>query len=156
MQNQSFNTTIFVDQSAEEVYRAINNVRGWWSANAEGSSNLLNDVFKVDFGSHWWALKIVETVPGKKVVWLVTDSKLNFIKNKQEWTNTKIIFEISTENGETKIYFTHKGLVPPVECFDACSNAWTQYIHQSLAALVTSGKGSPTPKEIETTLRGNK
>jgi hypothetical protein len=157
MKEQGYHTSIAVDATANKAFECINNVTKWWTENLEGNSQKTDDEFTARFGDiHFSKQKLVEVIPDKKVVWLVTDSKLNFIKNKQEWTNTKIIFEISTENGETKIYFTHKGLVPSVECFDACSNAWTQYIHQSLAALVTSGKGSPTPKEIETTLRGNK
>lgn len=39
------------------------------------------------------------------------------------------------------------GLVPEQECFSACSNAWSQYIHQSLFNLVTTGKGQPDLKK---------
>ena len=78
----------------------------------------------------------------------MTDSKLNFIKDKQEWTNTKISFEIFTQGEKTKIHFTHIGLVPGVECFDACSNAWSEYIQVSLFKLINTGKGQPARKEI--------
>jgi hypothetical protein len=80
-------------------------------------------------------------------VWLVTDSNLNFIKNKAEWTGTKISFEISEKDNKTQVRFTHEGLVPEEECFDACSNAWSEYIHESLQYLITEGEGKPALKE---------
>jgi len=74
-------------------------------------------------------------------VWLVTDSSLNFVENKTEWTGTKIIFEISEKNNKTQIRFTHQGLVPQYECFDSCSNAWGDIIKNGLRRLITEGKG---------------
>ena len=144
MKNQNYHTSIMVDASAHEAFESINNVTQWWTENLEGSSRNLNDEFSVRFGDvHYSRQRLVEVVPGKKVVWLVTDSKLNFLKDKQEWNNTIISFEISTLNGKTKIDFTHEGLNPGIECYDACSNAWSQYIQQSLLKLVTTGKGQP-------------
>jgi hypothetical protein len=32
--------------------------------------------------------------PGKKVVWRVMDSQLNFVKDKTEWNGTEIVFDI--------------------------------------------------------------
>ena len=150
MKQQDYHIRITVDADAHEVFESFNNVTLWWTENLEGSSQKLNDEFTVRFGDvHYSKQKLVEMVPDKKVVWLVKDSKLNFIKDKQEWTNTKIIFEIRTQNNQTQINFTHVGLVPDIECYHACSDAWSQYIQGSLLSLINTGKGKPTRKEKE-------
>lgn len=148
MKTSDFNVTISVDKTPEEVFEAVNNVRGWWTENLEGSTQRINDEFEVRFGDvHFSRQKLVELFPGKKVVWLVTDSKLSFVKDKDEWTNTKIIFQITKKNGKTELRFTHEGLINDVECYDACSHAWTGYIKNSLRNLITTGHGLPEPKE---------
>jgi len=148
MKEQGYHTSIIVDATAHDAFNYINSVTKWWTENMEGSSQKLNDEFTVQFGDvHYSKQKLVEVVPDKKVVWLVTDSKLNFLKDKQEWTNTKISFELSRLDNGTQIHFTHIGLVPEIECFDACSNAWSQYIQGSLLKLINTGKGQPTTKE---------
>jgi hypothetical protein len=149
MNNQNFTTTFSVDQTPEEVFDAINNVRGWWSGEIEGSTDKLGDEFTYRYQDvHYSKQKIIEVIPNKKVTWLVLDNHLNFIKDKNEWKGTKIIFEISKKGGKTEIRFTHLGLVPEYECFDICSTAWGSYINGSLRSLITAGKGQPNQKEI--------
>lgn len=142
MTTQDFTTTISVDQTPLQVFDAINNTRGWWHGQIEGSTDTLNAEFSYRFADvHYSKQKITELVPGKKVVWLVTDSQLNFVKDKDEWTGTEIIFEISELNNKTQIRFTHKGLVPGFECYGGCSNGWTKLIQESLVSLISTGKG---------------
>ena len=142
MNTSGFTTTILVDQTPSAVFNAINNVSGWWQGQIEGSSSKLNDEFTYRMKEfHFSKQKVVEMIPHKKVVWLVTDSQLNFIKDKNEWTGTKIIFEITEQDNKTQLRFTHDGLVPQVECYGACSNGWEQLIQQSLLSYITTGKG---------------
>jgi hypothetical protein len=137
-----FSTIILVNQTPKEVFNAINNVRGWWQGEIEGSTNKVNDEFTYRMEEfHFSKQKLIEVIPEKKIVWLVTESRLNFIKDKNEWTGTKIIFDISEINNKTQLRFTHQGLVPKIECYGDCSNAWSQLIQQSLFSLITTGEG---------------
>lgn len=148
MNNQDYTTAFLVGQSPKEVFDAINNVRGWWTENVDGNTEKLNDEFSVQFWDvHYSKQKLVEVIPNSKVVWLVTDSKLNFIEDKSEWTGHKIIFDITKQGDQTQVRFTQQGLSPAGECFADCSNAWNGYINNSLKKLITTGAGEPTTKE---------
>jgi hypothetical protein len=157
MNNQNFTTSFTVDKSPKEAFDAINNVRGWWSGNIEGSTDKLGDEWTYRYeDAHYSKQRITEFIPGKKVVWLVLDSSLNFVKNKSEWNGTKITFDIAKKGDKTDVRFTHLGLVPDYECFGACSNAWGSYINGSLRRLITKGKASPTRKKKEIMVKPKK
>lgn len=148
MTGQNFTAAFTVDQSPEQVFDAINNVRGWWSENIDGSTDKLGAVWTYHYEDvHFCEIRIAELVPGKKIVWHVLDNSFNFTKDKSEWKGTDIIFEISVKGNKTEVRFTHRGLVPEYECFDVCSNAWGSYINGSLRSLITTGEGRPNPKE---------
>jgi hypothetical protein len=149
MKTKDYSTSFTVDQSPEEVFDAINNVRAWWSGDPgiAGSTDKLGDEFTYRYKPlHYSKQKLTELIPGKKVLWLVLDSQLNFIKDKSEWNGTKITFEIAKKGDKTEVRFTHVGLGPEYECYGACSNAWGSYINGSLQSLIT-GKGQPNPKK---------
>jgi len=149
--DQNYSTSFLVDQSPAEIFVAISHVRGWWTENVEGSTKNLNDEFSVRFGDvHYSKQKLIEVIPGKKVVWLITESHLSFLKDKGEWTGTKISFEITEQDDKTQVRFTHLGLVSEIECFGDCSNAWSFNINESLRSLIITGKGQLTPKENKT------
>jgi hypothetical protein len=147
---KNFTITFTVDQTPEDAFAAINNVRGWWtgSPGVDGNTAKLGDEFTYRYEPHHYSKqKITEFVPGEKVVWLVLEATLNFVKDKTEWTGTKIIFEIAKKGKKTEVRFTHVGLAPEIECFDACSNAWASYVNGSLRSLISSAKGTPNKKE---------
>lgn len=148
MNKQDFTTSISVSQPPEKVFDAINNVRGWWSQAIDGKTSRLNSVFDYHYKDvHRCKIKIVESVPGKKIVWHVLENYFNFTKDNTEWTDTRISFEISKQGEKTQLTFTHIGLVPDYECFGICSDAWGNYIRGSLKNLIETGTGQPNPYE---------
>ena len=152
MENKSFTATFLVDQSPEEVFNAINNVRKWWSEGLEGDSQKLDDEFIYRHKDlHYSKQRLIDVVPNRRVTWLVTESMITFVRNKGEWTNTKITFEISKKGGKTQLRFTHLGLVPEVECYSDCTGGWKYYLTKSLLPLITTGKGQPDEKEVSLT-----
>ena len=139
---KDFTTSILVDKSPAEVYQAINHPRGWWQGEMLGNTDQLNEVFTYQMlHFHFSTQKVVELVPDKKVVWLVTQSNLSFVSKHDEWTGTQIIFDISSEGGKTNLHFTHQGLVPSLECYADCSGGWQSLMVKSLFNYITTGKG---------------
>src|SRR5689334_23126126 len=107
MTNPDFTTTIVVNQTPEEVFNAINNVRGWWSETVEGNTGKLNEEFLYYYKDvHISKMKIVELIPNKKIVWLVLDNHFNFTQDKTEWKGNKIVFEIAEKENRTELRFT--------------------------------------------------
>jgi activator of Hsp90 ATPase-like protein len=148
MKSKDYTTSFTVDQSPEEVFDAINNVRGWWSEEIDGSADKLGAEFKFHYKDlHRSTQKITEFVPSRKVVWHVLDSHINFVKDKTEWKGTDIVFAITRKDDKTELRFTHVGLVPAIECYGDCSGAWGFYINDSLRSLITTGKGQPNQIE---------
>jgi Activator of Hsp90 ATPase homolog 1-like protein len=147
-ENASFNAAFSVDQTPEEVFHAINNVRGWWSEDIEGGTDKAGDEFTYRYqDTHRCRIKVTELVAGERVTWRVLDNYFDFTQDKAEWKDTEIRFELAAHGGKTEIRFTHIGLVPEYECFDICSNSWGFYLCTSLRALIRMGRGLPNRKE---------
>jgi hypothetical protein len=139
-----FTMTLLVDQSPRQVFNAVLNVRQWWSGlyaeTIEGKMKNLNDEFsfRAGEGAHYTKQKLIEVIPDKKIVWLVTHSELTFIEKQDEWENTRISFHIQPSGEKTQLRFTHHGLTPAVECYEACSSAWSMYLKEKLLTLIES------------------
>ena len=86
MSGSDFTAGFTVQESPEDVFSAINNVRGWWSGDIEGSTDSLGDVFTYRYEDvHYSKQRITEMVPSQRVVWLIEDSYLKFVDEKNEW-----------------------------------------------------------------------
>ena len=150
MDNRNYTATITVKKNPSEVFKAIQNFRGWWSEDIEGNTDKLNEVFFYHYKDvHLCKVKLIEADPDKKLVYQVLDNQFSFTKDKTEWINTKLIFDITSDGKTTTVKFTHDGLVPDYECYEICKDSWSNYIKKSLYDYITTGKGQPNPKEGE-------
>ena len=141
-----YTRTILVRATPAAAFAAINNVRGWWDGEIEGQTNTLGDVFEYRYADvHYSKQQIIELVPDSRVAWRVLDARLNFIADMAEWTGTTITFDIRPKGGMTEVVFTHIGLLPEVECYDSCSDAWGGLISSSLKGLIETGQAGPSP-----------
>jgi hypothetical protein len=141
-----FRTSFEVDQTPEEVFRAVTEVPRWWTGEVEGSAAALGDEFVYSYADlHVSRQRVTELIPGRRVVWRVLDAKLSFTDDPAEWVGTEIVFAIDRRDDRTVLTFEHVGLVPEVECYDQCSSAWAFFINGSLKHLITTGEGPATP-----------
>jgi Activator of Hsp90 ATPase homolog 1-like protein len=142
MKSQNYAVAIEVAKSPNDVFHHVQDVSKWWSKDFEGSSTKLNDEFVICHPDrHYSKQKLIEVIPDKKVVWVVIDSKLNWIeKDKYEWTNTKMVFEITTKGDKTVLDFTLEGLVPENECYPMCDQGWNMVIKERLFNFITDCK----------------
>ena len=146
MSDNSLTIEIVVPQSPEEVFTAVTNVRAWWHEGLQGESAAAGDQFTFDDGSLRCRVRLTEATPARRVVWHVLNSHLDFIKDDDEWTDTRVIFDITRTPTGTVLRFTHQGLLPTSECYKECSRGWDFYINTSLPDLITTGAGQPITK----------
>lgn len=144
MSEQNYTTTISVDATPEAAFAAIANVKDWWSGEVKGDTHRLGAQFTYEYPDlHWCRMEITEFAPGRRVAWEVVGSDLTFIQQRDEWTGTKIGFDIAASGGRTEIRFTHVGLVPAYECYDQCSTAWGALVTGNLRKLIETGQPQP-------------
>ena len=144
--NLSYTTTFTVDRTAQEVFDAINDVRGWWSQDVVGVTDRVDAEFSYHYQDvHRCTLRVTDLQPGRAVAWRVLDNYFDFVEDQAEWKDTQIAFDISETAAGTSVRFSHVGLDPQFECYDVCSNAWGGYISGSLRNLITTGQGQPNP-----------
>jgi hypothetical protein len=146
MTSQNFTTSFTVEHSAEEAFKAITNVQGWWTGEIDGNADALGAEFTYRYPDlHYSKQKVTELVPDRKVVWKVTEAHLTFLEDPAEWTGTEITFEIVPRGARTEVRFAHEGLRSDFECFETCSSAWGFFVNGSLRRLITTGEGPATP-----------
>jgi len=146
MKTESYTISYVVDQSPQEVFDAINNVRGWWSGEIDGRTDKLG----AEFTYH---TRTCTAPPRRSPSWCRARSRLahrgqphQFREGQGEWNGTDVVFEIAKKGAKTELRFTHVGLVAGHRMLWKMRWRLGFYINESLRNLITTGKGDPNEK----------
>jgi hypothetical protein len=146
----SYTTSFTVENRPAEVVAAISAPRAWWMTDIQGATTQVGDEFSFEVpGVHYSKLRVSTLVPDELVVWTVIEGQVKFVADRDEWTGTEIRFELSPSTDGTTVNFTHAGLHPGHECYEACSGAWNLYAGGSLRSYLTTGQGQPNSNPDE-------
>lgn len=138
---QGFSFSFTSSQPPRKVFETLADIRSWWSGlygeQFESSAESPGDAFTFSAGNgaHYSKQKLIDLVPEGRIAWLVTESRLSFLQQPDEWTGTTFGFRLSQQDVYTRVDFRHAGLVPAIECYNGCAGAWTQYLERLAARL---------------------
>jgi hypothetical protein len=128
--------SIEVAKPPQEIFDClIHHVSKFWPEELEGKCSKLNDEFVFKSGdSHYSKNKVIELVPNKRVVWLVTESIRR--TDNFDWTGTRMIFELTSVGDNTILRFTYDGFVQKNES-DRLVQICDTVIKNNLYSLLT-------------------
>jgi hypothetical protein len=142
MEDNNFNAGISINISATEAIKKISNVPEWWGVTFTGNAENKNDEFVIKMGGEsFFNITVAELIPGKKIIWNISDCYMPWYADKKEWADTRLIFDLTEDGNNTALMFTHEGLTPDIECYNDCAPGWTHWIKTSLFSYLTTGKG---------------
>jgi uncharacterized protein YndB with AHSA1/START domain len=125
------------------VYDAIatrDGLASWWTRQVEGDSRVGSQLAFYFGGDQPGAvMDIVELSAPKRVVWHCADGPA-------EWLDTTVTFDLSEQDGETILLFTHAGWREAVPFMSHCSMRWAYFL-MGLKAGVDGGNATPWPDD---------
>jgi len=129
---------LHINAEINKVYEAITTIDGlqsWWTTFTSGSTKL-NEIINFDFPPNFYnKMEVVEMIENKKVTWKVIDGE-------SLWIDTFITFSLDTNDGKTRMRFSHSNWVEKKDFFAACNFTWARYL-ESLRQLCETGQGKP-------------
>ncbi len=141
----SYSKEFIVNVNPNFVFNAIiSEVDKWWTVYSNKTQKV-GDKLTVKFGeSTFKVMKITEFIPNQIIHWYVEQANIDIkgLSQKDEWVGTTIKWEIQKHRNGSKINFTHLGLIPEFECYEACEGGWNYFLN-SLSDYLNKGKGTP-------------
>jgi hypothetical protein len=139
-----FSISTVIAGSSAEVFAAVLDAKGWWNEAIDGPTARVGDEFGFEVeGLHRTRIRVTDVSPDRRIEWLVVDNHFGFVTDQSEWVGDRMVFDLVPVDDGTEVTFTQFGLVPELECYDVCSNAWSFFVRDSLRQLAERGQGKP-------------
>ena len=140
---------IGIMSSPAPVYKALSTTEGlanWWTEEVEGEEQVGGNIqftFRTKSGDirGQMIMQVQELQAQKKVLW-------HCVSGPGEWIGTKISFDLSQQDNQTIIVFSHSKWTEAVEFMAHCSMKWAVFL-LSLREYVEHGKGKPSPNDLK-------
>ena len=135
-----YTTSLEINSSQQDVFAAISiQLESWWG-HQDAPADQINRIFKVSWGEPWYQFKVVKYEKDEGMIWECIDANqiitgLNGVQ--KEWVGTKVHWELmSLGDMKTRLNFKHEGLIPEFICFNVCTRAWDDFLHQHLVSFL--------------------
>jgi uncharacterized protein YndB with AHSA1/START domain len=137
-----------IKASSDEVYAALATIDGvaGWLTSAEGDSKVGGRIklrfLKADGHEIGRCeAKVLELRPAARVLWHVFEGPA-------DWIGTTIAFELKQVGDYCIVLFRHTDWKQAREHMHHASTKWAIFL-MSLKALIETGQGSPTPRDVQ-------
>ncbi len=150
MINTKYAVAVKVTKPADHVFRQIINLKNWWVEEFTGEEPKLNSEFVLKSGDgHFSKNKVIEFVPDKKFTWITIESKR--VADNFDWTGTKMIFELASEDDNTIVTFTYDGIVPEnqeEQLKEICNYCIRNLLYNYLESFTATIEVTKSPQEV--------
>lgn len=133
---------LHIQAPASKIYDALATVpglAGWWTTTTGGES-AVGKTIEFHFNKHRVDMQVAELSPGKRVAWQCT-------LEGPDWLGTRVTFDLSEDNGRTRLLFGHRAWKEVNDHFAHCTMKWATFL-LSLREYVEKGAGRPFPHDI--------
>ncbi|HEV3266532.1 MAG TPA: SRPBCC domain-containing protein [Acidimicrobiales bacterium] len=127
------------------VYEAVATPEGiseWWTRDGVQGDSSEGSKLQFYFGQPEPAavMEVTRLDPSGQVTW-------NCVEGADDWVGTRLAFDLTQQDDETVVLFTHADWREPVEFMAHCSARWAYFL-LSLKSYLETGKGTPFPEDL--------
>jgi len=140
------NHQVGIKASPQAIYNALTDVGAlarWWTTDTRGSGKKVGDTIEFWFVDFFQKFDVKELEPARRVVW-----KSPRGQGSDEWEDTEVSFDLSTDDKQTLIQFRHTGWRASTDFQGHCSMRWAVFL-LSFKDVMERGKGRPYPYDLE-------
>ena len=135
---------ITINASTQQVYEALTEekqLKAWWTQDCSAKPEVGSKAeFEFKGADFYNVMEITRLEQNKLVEWKCVEAGN---ESNKEWEGTSVIWEISDDNGKTKLSMIHKDWKEETELFNRCTDGWNHYAGKSLKSYLETGKGEP-------------